>query len=424
MAKKTKFTRRKFRKINKVGLIVFLIISVIAIATLPFSSFFEHLINVEYYNNYKVTKEDKELSLNTNDLFVSFVYVESADAIVLHLPDDKIMLIDSGRDSKNSKGALLEYLEQKIYVKRSDKILDYYIITHPDIDHYGGTVDIMNEYSVKNIYRPNVLSNDEYSNLTNYTEIKKDESKSEIKIELENGDIVKVKTTKTWNLAINAILNEQSTESANIIYNKAGLEISSTDLSNPYKFTFMSPSETCYENSNSYSAVMLLEYKNKKILFAGDATGITESEVLNYANNNGIDLDCDILKVAHHGSNTENTSSADFLSTVKAEYAVISCKEGSYKSLPSSDTIKRIIDSGVAENKLLRTDENGTIVVGFDSSNGLLVIFDNEKAIVFIHWYYIVFVVIFISGSVLFGNILIKNENKPNNKKKSGKIKY
>ncbi|MGN1227243.1 MAG: ComEC/Rec2 family competence protein [Christensenellales bacterium] len=395
----------KRRRKNFICIIIFAIVTVIMLATLPFSQFFESFINKEYYKqleNEDLTSE--ELVYNKDDLSISYVDVGSADAIVIELPDDKVMLIDSG-NSGQSKLALLDYLSNNVYIDRDNSIIDYFVLTHPDSDHYNGIVDIMRDYEVKQIYRPKVLGSDEKAIF---------ENDGQTTVE----DDYNVKTGSTYNKAINAIYSEIES-GATMEFSHTGIVIESdVAFDSPYKFTFLAPNDDNYGTnssieSNTYSAVLLLEYKEKKFLFTGDATGVTEGEVLDYANKNGIDLDCDILKVAHHGSNSHGTSGADFLSVVKPEYAIISCKEGAYDNLPSSDTIRRIEEiGGVAPENILRTDLVGTVIVGFSTNSQLMVIvgdevmtLNNTSKIYFVHWYSVVFVVIFITGSATLSQV-------------------
>ena len=71
------------------------------------------------------------------------------------------------------------------------------------------------------------------------------------------------------------------------------------------------------------------------------------------------DIDCDVLKVAHHGSST--SSSKKFIKAVSPEYAVISCGKDNDYGHPHTETILNLKDS-----RILRTDEIGTIVIKSD----------------------------------------------------------
>lgn len=404
-SKKKKLSRyEQTKKHNAICLCVFLLVLCLLAVSLFFSEPLEHIINKSYYEQIekqKALEESGEIVFNKDDLCVSYVDVKSADAIVIELPDDKIMLIDSAKG--NSKDLLLNYLADKIFNDRADKVIDYFIITHPDDDHYGGAVSVLTEYDVKSIYRPKALGYDEGERF-----------KNDGKTTKEDGYKVKGSSSNsTYNKAIEAIYAEVE-QGATMQYNEAGIIIQSdNDFSNPYKFTFMSPYMDYYEDSNSYSAVMLLEYKQKQLLFTGDATGVTDDEVVDYANNHGINLKCDILKVAHHGSATNGTSSEEILNLIKPSYAIISCKEGVYNNLPAQSVLDRLEACGVAKENILRTDIVGTVIVGFSTTNQLMVMAGDEIIqfqtgdIVFIHWYYVVIALVVLSASITLSQMRI-----------------
>ena len=79
---------------------------------------------------------------------------------------------------------------------------------------------------------------------------------------------------------------------------------------------------------------------------------------------NGIDIDCDVFKVSHHGSSNANTSA--FLDAALPEYAVISCAEGNDYGHPHQEVLNELRSRGI---KVFRTDEQGTIVAVTDGKN-------------------------------------------------------
>ena len=72
---------------------------------------------------------------------------------------------------------------------------------------------------------------------------------------------------------------------------------------------------------NNHSIFTMAKIGDTKVLFTGDAENAAEKKILN----DGINVDCDVLKVGHHGSKT--SSSEQFLSAATPNYAVISCGE-------------------------------------------------------------------------------------------------
>ena len=83
----------------------------------------------------------------------------------------------------------------------------------------------------------------------------------------------------------------------------------------------------------------------------GDASVKTEEKILEK-----YDVDCDILKVGHHGSKT--STSEKFLKACSANEAIVSCGEKNYYGHPNKEVIDRLKKYNV---KIRRTDEEGTI---------------------------------------------------------------
>ena len=106
-----------------------------------------------------------------------------------------------------------------------------------------------------------------------------------------------------------------------------------------------------FEDENDGSLVLSLQFMNKKFLFMGDASVLTEEKILEKYN-----IDCDILKVGHHGSKT--STSEKFLKACSPDEAIISCGAKNYYGHPNEEVIDRLNKYNV---KIRRTDEEGTI---------------------------------------------------------------
>lgn len=105
-------------------------------------------------------------------------------------------------------------------------------------------------------------------------------------------------------------------------------------------------------DKNDESLVLKMNYINKKWLFMGDASVDTER----YLISQNIDIDCDILKVGHHGSKTSTCE--EFLYKTTPIEAVISVSEKNLYHHPSDDVINRLEKIGA---NIRRTDKEGTV---------------------------------------------------------------
>lgn len=249
-----------------------------------------------------------------NNLMVHFISVGEADAIAINLPDGKAMLIDTGPEEKNN--SYVKYIKQNVLNNNLNNDIDYLFLTHADIDHTGGALKLFSTFDVKKVFIPAFGSDTiYYENLLNYIE-----------------------------------------DNENYSYVNNDFEI----VGNGYKIQVFSPIYTAQTNDGC--PLIRIEYMNKSFLFSGDISKDVELKMVEKYGNN---LDCDVLKVAHHGSKT--STSEEFLNVITPEYAVISVGANSYGH-PSSETLNRIQQVGA---ECLRTDVNGNILFVVGANYGI-----------------------------------------------------
>ena len=106
------------------------------------------------------------------------------------------------------------------------------------------------------------------------------------------------------------------------------------------------------KNENNRSLFTVAEIDGIKFLFTGDA----ETKAEKYLLNENLNIDCDVLKVSHHGSDTGTTK--EFLEQTTPDYAVISVGEGNMYSHPHKETLDLLENYNA---KIYRTDEQGDI---------------------------------------------------------------
>lgn len=250
-------------------------------------------------------------SVNGN-LTVYFFDVGQADCALILLPDGKNMVIDAGN---NSDGLLIaDFLTNK-----GIETIDYLVLTHPHEDHLGGADVLINSFGLGEVYMPKIKDS-------------------------------LVPTTKTYEEVLDALVEKQVKVNAA----QNGMKIFESDN---LSAICLSPFKE-YSELNHYSVVVRLDYGETSFLLTGDAEAINEKEMLN-AN---CDLDVDILKVGHHGSNYSTT--IDFLRSVTPEYAVISVGEGNRYKHPDNKIIDRLYNYNT--ETVYRTDLNGTIIAETD----------------------------------------------------------
>ena len=111
---------------------------------------------------------------------------------------------------------------------------------------------------------------------------------------------------------------------------------------------------------NDRSIITMAKIGDKKFLFTGDAEKAAEADVLAEK----LNIDCDVLKVGHHGSNSSST--AAFLKAASPKYAAISVGKDNMYSHPSNKTIVALKNCGA---EVYRTDKNGDISFYVENGN-------------------------------------------------------
>ena len=223
-------------------------------------------------------------------------------------------LIDFGGD----QGKVERFLEYHL-----DKPIKYAVLTHLHTDHMGDFLNIMKKFEINDIFVLNSRkelppSDEELAKFNNYEYIQADR------------------------------INFLSTE--DIAENKASFEIGNA------KFQFISPSSLFqYENDNSL--VLLMQYKDKQVMFTGDISSLVEEKIITFCEDNNIDLaKTSIIKVAHHGS--KYSSSESFLSQLNSQLlSIISCGQINRYNHPDREAIDRLQRHG----NVFRTDQEGNI---------------------------------------------------------------
>ena len=92
---------------------------------------------------------------------------------------------------------------------------------------------------------------------------------------------------------------------------------------------------------------------NNSFMFMGDAEETSEQDMIS----TGMNLDCDVLSLGHHGS--ASSTSWDLLETSTPSWAVISCGQDNSYGHPAASTMEKLRDMNIP---VYRTDAQGTII--------------------------------------------------------------
>ena len=141
---------------------------------------------------------------------------------IVELPDGKIMIIDGG--SVNNSEKICEYL-----FDIGVSTIDYMIATHADEDHIGGLVSVLENFEVKNIYRPFQICGTGTS-FNNFV-VDNNEDLAEVYDELigkygKNSKVSRI-TSQTYSLFISKIYSETAViDSPSTVLTTVGLKVS------------------------------------------------------------------------------------------------------------------------------------------------------------------------------------------------------
>lgn len=281
-----------------------------------------------------------------SDFSVNFLDVGQGDCIFIRLPDRKNMLIDCGIN--DYYGENIKYIKSLLKAYNVSKI-DYFVLTHPDVDHIGNAYDIINTISIGKMYLPYIhkaiMQNfNEFLNVLNLIEQKQ--------IDYEISDITKSIVGNNYFFAFLSPLELTNSKSS---YN--------TILQNQI------PTD---KDINNLSPIIYFECFSQRFIFTGDAGIDQERLVINnyqagvydlYHKNTGISVNLEnieYLKVSHHGS--VDASSYNFLNLLNPSNAIISVGNENFYGHPASETLLRLSETCPSHN-LFRTDMLGTITV-------------------------------------------------------------
>lgn len=355
MAKKNNKREKELQKFVAC-LVVIIIITVIVLAVFYISNGYKFDFGFLKKESESVSVNYSEVD-NVRDLKVYFIDIGQGDCIFIELPDGKNMLIDTGEKRNAGKAKIDKYLRDE---KGNKVTIDYCVATHPDSDHIGLMPYVYEQYDVLKSYRPYVYS--------------ENKSASALPYELNKG--IKIKNSS--NIYYDYITNVNAEQTYWEFFKD------DSDFSNgftgkdgeiyEYTVNFVMPyadnlnDYQYFTTPNDFSAVIMLEYADRKILFTGDIEyetgkkGAEQSFIREFSTSNPAMVDCDVLKVAHHGS--DSSTSPEFLSLVKPEYSVISCGLSNKHRHPLKSTLDNLVNCG---SDIYRTDLQGTIILTIDS---------------------------------------------------------
>ena len=174
--------------------------------------------------------------------------------------------------------------------------LDAIVVTHPHSDHTGGIIEITENFPVGRILVNSCFLESEWAGLDHG------------RIEVVRGEVSICSSIRVYSHGRN------------------------------------------FSNLNDNSLLVTLDNNGTTILFTGDIQAQGEDAYIPYYR------PVDVLKVAHHGSQT--STSVEFLNLVRPATAVLSCGLGNRYGMPHPGVMENLDQSGA---EVFRTDQNGFV---------------------------------------------------------------
>lgn len=299
------------------------------------------------------------------------VLAVAAWLVVVNFPDNKVRIVfcSAGQGDEtliqrgftqilidgSRPGRALDCLRK--HVPFFDRQIEMVVVSHPQLDHFGGLTDVFKRYKVMSF-----VYNGLRGNSREWEELSKVVLAEGTEIEtVAAGDEVRVGELKLKVLWPRPEHSENS--ESQMSSESQSVRFSDNRNLRPSEYSEFSESSS---NSvlgaatsgelNSSTVVMALNYGDFSALFTGDI-GEEEENLIRPGLEQSKAWPFDVLKVAHHGS--KYSSSSDFLKAVRPALAVIEVGKNSYGH-PTAETMGRLQEVGA---RVMRTDQDGDVVV-------------------------------------------------------------
>lgn len=241
-------------------------------------------------------------------------------AMLVPVPADKVVFLDIGQGDSillqdgtaqvlidgGPGNAVLQRLAEEM--PWFDKKLDVIILTHPQRDHMEGLLHVLSRYDVGLVVFPAVTYPSQL-----YQE---------------------------W-------LRQLAERDVPVRFSYAGQALSLGKL----KLQILGPLELNVKDVNDASTVTRVDFGELSLLLTGDAERVAENKLVKTY---GSELDIDVLKAGHHGSNS--STHAALLAAASPSAVVISVGKDNSYGHPHPKMLER-----VAGMRVWRTDEMGSV---------------------------------------------------------------
>ncbi|MBQ7097601.1 MAG: MBL fold metallo-hydrolase [Clostridia bacterium] len=262
---------------------------------------------VSYFGSEPLRQNKNRDNITADEIAVTFIDVEQGDSCLITDSSGKTLLIDGG-ESEAYESHLEPFLDSC-----GIESVDTAVVSHYHSDHMDGIFELVRDGRVKKLVIPDYEDSDDSRAML---EMQAKKSGTAVSL-VADGDVI--------DSGINAL-------DARVLHPKGG-------------------GYAGKNFHNNSSLVLRVEYGKTVFMFTGDIEARAEREIMEKYN-----VECDVLKVAHHGSTTSSTK--EFMVAADPTYGVISVGEGNRYGHPHNEILDLLQDEDV---RVYRTDRDGNI---------------------------------------------------------------
>ena len=262
----------------------------------------------------------------TPGLRVTFLSVGEGDAAVVRFAGGRVMLIDAGSAWPGGFDFGERVVARYLWAEKIMRV-DYLVVSHPDLDHFGGMAFVARTFSPREFWVTAAVKHEPM-----YTALMAEVAAQKIPLRVVDSSMRPLMLGGASVRCLGPLSND--------------VENKDNNLSMVLRIA-----------QDSRNALPL------SVLFTGDIEASGERSLL--AHTPAAMLAATVLKAPHHGSRT--SSSSAFIAAVRPQVAILSLGYRNRFGFPAAEVVDRYIEAGV---RVFRTDRSGAVSVDLGEDPG------------------------------------------------------